>query len=64
MPKNGVKNYLKTQRQFLVIYSGALYPFKGVDLLIDVAKQLPHIQFAVTGGTEEQVKHYQQLSQE
>ncbi len=54
---------LKNERKHLVIYSGALYPFKGVDLLIDVAKELPNIQFAVTGGTEEQVKHYQQLAQ-
>ncbi|MEA5510199.1 glycosyltransferase [Crocosphaera sp. UHCC 0190] len=55
---------LKDNRKHLVIYSGALYPFKGVDLLIDVAKELPNIQFCVTGGTEEQVKHYRQLSQD
>ncbi len=55
---------LKNNRQYLIIYSGALYPFKGVDLLIDVAQKLPNLQFAVTGGTEEQVKHYQQLAQD
>ncbi|MGK7939055.1 MAG: glycosyltransferase [Crocosphaera sp.] len=55
---------LKNNRKYLIIYSGALYPFKGVDLLIDVAYKLPNLQFAVTGGTEEQVKHYQQLAQE
>lgn len=55
---------LQNDRQHLVIYSGALYPFKGVDLLIDVAKELPEIQFVITGGTEEQVNHYRQLSQE
>ncbi|MDJ0599193.1 MAG: glycosyltransferase [Crocosphaera sp.] len=54
---------LKNNRETLVIYSGALYPFKGIDLLIDVAKCLPKIQFAITGGTEEQVKHYQELAQ-
>lgn len=50
---------LKSGRQKLVIYSGALYPFKGVDLLIDVAALLPDVEFVVTGGTEEQVRQYQ-----
>ncbi len=54
---------LKNNRKKLVIYSGAPYPFKGIDLLIDVAKLLPNIQFSITGGTEEQVKHYQELAQ-
>ncbi|MDJ0579171.1 glycosyltransferase [Crocosphaera sp.] len=60
---NWREQLLKKNRKKLVVYSGALYPFKGVDLLIDVAKLLPNIQFSVTGGTEEQVKHYQELAQ-
>ncbi|HEY9644601.1 MAG TPA: glycosyltransferase, partial [Coleofasciculaceae cyanobacterium] len=55
---------LKHRRQHLVVYSGALYRFKGVDLLIDVAKQLPEIQFVVTGGTETQVQAYRQQAQD
>ena len=51
-------------RQHLVVYSGALYRFKGIDVLINAAKQLPQIQFVITGGTDEQVKAYQRLSQE
>lgn len=51
-------------RKHLVLYSGALYPFKGVDVLIDAAKELPRIQFAITGGTEAQVKEYQQICQD
>jgi glycosyltransferase involved in cell wall biosynthesis len=51
---------LKDGRQHLVVYSGALYRFKGVDLLIDVAKELPEVQFVLTGGTETQVEAYQQ----
>lgn len=50
---------LTSGREKLVIYSGALYPFKGVDLLIDVARLLPDVEFVVTGGTEEQVRQYQ-----
>lgn len=58
------KELLTDERQHLVVYSGALYPFKGVDVLIDAAKELPHIQFAITGGTEEQVQAYQKLSRD
>ena len=53
---------LTNGRKQLVVYSGALYPFKGVDLLIDSAKELPEIQFVITGGTEPQVEAYQQLA--
>ena len=55
---------MKKDRQHLAIYSGALYRFKGIDLLIEVAQQLPHVQFAITGGTPEQVDYYRQLARE
>ena len=41
---------LTNERTKLVVYSGGLYGFKGVDLLLDVAQQLPHIQFAFCRG--------------
>lgn len=56
------KKLLVDGRQHLVVYSGSLHQFKGVDLLIDVAKELPQIQFVLAGGKELQVEHYQQLS--
>jgi glycosyltransferase involved in cell wall biosynthesis len=55
---------LSKGHQYLVVYSGALYRFKGIDLLIDVARQLPEVQFAITGGTDSQIVHYSQLAQE
>jgi glycosyltransferase involved in cell wall biosynthesis len=55
---------LGNKREHLVVYSGALHEFKGVNLLIDVAKELPEIQFALAGGNEDQVKKYQKLAQE
>jgi glycosyltransferase involved in cell wall biosynthesis len=55
---------LKDQGQNLVVYSGGLYSFKGVDMLIDVAKELPKIQFVFAGGVESQVKEYQQQARE
>ncbi|HLO84161.1 MAG TPA: glycosyltransferase [Nostocaceae cyanobacterium] len=55
---------LANGRKHLVVYSGALYPFKGVDILIDTAKELVDIQFIITGGTESQVQAYQQQAKD
>ena len=51
-------------RLHLVVYSGALQNFKGIDVLIDVAGQMPNIQFVCAGGNTKEVAHYQQLAQE
>lgn len=45
----------------LVVYAGALYRFKGVDLLLDAAKKLPQVKFAIAGGPPERQRHYQDL---
>ncbi|MDY6900183.1 MAG: glycosyltransferase family 4 protein [Cyanobacteriota bacterium] len=58
------KKLLKNGREKLVVYSGALEHFKGIDILIEVAKQLPQIQFVCAGGKKERVTHYQQLAKE
>jgi glycosyltransferase involved in cell wall biosynthesis len=50
-------------RSQLVVYAGALYPFKGVDLLIEVAAKMPQVQFAIAGGTDSQIATYRQLIQ-
>lgn len=55
---------LTDDRQHLVVYSGGLYPFKGVDMLIDVAQQLPNVRFAFAGGDETQVRDYQQQARD
>ena len=48
----------------LVVYSGGLYKFKGVDLLLEVAQQLPEIQFVFAGGNDVKLKKYRQIIQE
>ncbi|MGB6301068.1 MAG: glycosyltransferase [Rivularia sp. (in: cyanobacteria)] len=58
------KKLLKNGREKLVVYAGALQHFKGINVLIDVAKQLPDVQFVCAGGKKERVIHYQQLAQE
>jgi len=58
------RKLLANGRKHLVVYSGALYRFKGIDLLIEVAKKLPDIQFAITGGQDSQVQAYQQVARD
>lgn len=58
------KKLLVDDRQHLVVYAGALYRFKGVDLLIDIAKDLPQAQFVFAGGKESQLEAYRQLVRE
>ncbi|MEG5172280.1 glycosyltransferase family 4 protein [Microcoleus sp. B3-D7] len=53
---------IEDERQYLAVYAGGLYPFKGVDILVDVAKELPLVQFAIAGGDSSQVTAYQQLA--
>ncbi|NEP58706.1 MAG: glycosyltransferase family 4 protein [Symploca sp. SIO2G7] len=55
---------LVNQRRQLIVYSGALRKFKGINLLIEIAKEMPQVQFALAGGNPSEVQHYQQLAQE
>ena len=52
---------LNDTHERLVVYSGALYPFKGIDLLLDIAKDFPHVKFAFAGGPDDQRQHYEQM---
>ncbi|PMB00764.1 glycosyl transferase family 1 [Fischerella thermalis CCMEE 5268] len=55
---------LKNGRKKLVVYSGALRQFKGIDTLIDVAKKLTNIEFVCAGGDDKEVAYYQQIVQQ
>jgi glycosyltransferase involved in cell wall biosynthesis len=55
---------LQDQRSHLVVYAGALQQFKGIDILIDVAVEMPNLQFVCAGGKPAEVKHYEQLARE
>ncbi|MEG3909585.1 glycosyltransferase [Microcoleus sp. w2-18bC1] len=60
--QNWRQQLLTDDRQHLAVYAGGLYPFKGVDMLVDVAQELPQVQFAIAGGDSSQVTAYQQLA--
>ncbi|MBD2612502.1 MAG: glycosyltransferase family 4 protein [Nostoc sp. ZfuVER08] len=55
---------LRNDNQKLVVYAGAIQQFKGIDILIDVAQQMPEVQFVCAGGKPTEVAHYQQLAKE
>ncbi|MEA5553159.1 glycosyltransferase [Anabaena cylindrica UHCC 0172] len=55
---------LQNERTKLVVYAGALKQFKGIDVLIEVAKEMPNVQFACAGGKPAEVEHYQQLAKD
>lgn len=58
------KKLLLSGRTNLVVYSGGLYKFKGVDLLLEVAKKLPQIQFVFAGGNNAKLTKYQEIIKE
>ena len=51
---NGNKNSLK------VGYVGHLYKGRGIELIIDCAKQLENVTFHIVGGTNEDIKYWQE----
>ena len=62
--ENWRQQLLAGERHYLAVYAGGLYPFKGVDMLVDVARELPEVQFAIAGGDSSQVTAYQQLAKD
>lgn len=48
----------------IVMYTGHLYKWKGVDVIMDIAKAFagdPRVLFALVGGTERDIKKYQTI---
>jgi glycosyltransferase involved in cell wall biosynthesis len=60
--QNWRQKLLTDGREKLAVYAGGLYPFKGVDMLVEVAEGLPGVEFAIAGGDSSQVTEYQQLA--
>ena len=48
--------------QFTAGYSGHLYPGRGTQLLLEMAAQLPHINFLIVGGEPQDVIRLQQAA--
>lgn len=46
----------------VVVYTGGLLAWKGVDLLVEVARGLPDVQFVVAGGMDKDVERLKLLA--
>jgi glycosyltransferase involved in cell wall biosynthesis len=55
-----IKNNLGISDHFTAVYTGHLYQGRGMDLLIELAKNLPEIQFIWVGGREEDVNQWRE----
>lgn len=55
-------NLLEGKYPHLIVYSGALFPFKGIDLLLEVAKTISDSLFVFAGGPEPQKQRYEHLA--
>ncbi len=53
-----IRNHLGINNQFTVVYTGHLYQGRGMDLLVNLAKALPEIQFLWVGGKDEDVDRW------
>lgn len=50
--------------QFTVGYTGHLYPGRGAQLLIEIAEQLPQINFLIVGGEPQDISQFQRTASE
>jgi glycosyltransferase involved in cell wall biosynthesis len=55
-----IKKNLGIKNQFTAVYTGHLYQGRGMDLLIELAKNLPEIQYIWVGGREEDVNQWRE----
>lgn len=57
------ERYLQNGFRRLIVYSGGLYRFRGVDMLLEAAASMPETYFLICGGRDRQVKSYQRKQQ-
>ncbi len=46
----------------VALYSGHLFPFKGIDLVIACAEQMPQVTFVIVGGSAPDVQRYSEAT--
>lgn len=53
------RNQLGLTNAFTVGYTGHFYAGRGMSLLMDIAKNMPHVQFLWVGGQDEDIRPWQ-----
>ncbi|MFH1998880.1 MAG: glycosyltransferase [Planctomycetota bacterium] len=49
---------------FLCVYTGHLYRDRGIEVMIQAARQLENVHILIVGGWERDIAHYQKMAQE
>lgn len=63
LARSSARKLLRLEQQTpVVVYTGGLLGWKGVDLLIEAAKLLPEVMFVVAGGMEADVLRHRKLA--
>ncbi len=63
VPRMAAREALRLdQKAKVVVYTGGLMPWKGVELLVGAARTLPEVQFVIAGGTEADNLRLQKLA--
>jgi glycosyltransferase involved in cell wall biosynthesis len=52
-----------SQHRLQVGYIGHLYPGKGMEVVYELTRRMPNVDFHVVGGTEEDLSHWKSLMQ-
>ena len=64
MPDWKVKNKIPLgEGKRNVGYVGQLYPGKGMEIIVNLAKALPEVKFHIIGGSEENIEHWKRRGQ-
>jgi glycosyltransferase involved in cell wall biosynthesis len=54
----------ESDKRIQIGYVGHLYPGRGVELIANLASNLPNINFHIVGGTDEDINHWKQIFSE
>lgn len=53
---------IKNDGKKIAVYTGHLYPGRGIELIVELAKKLPNIYFYIVGGTNADVTYWKNES--
>ena len=60
--KEWYRMFFQGNYKSIAVYAGALEDYKGISLLIDIAKELPEMLFVIAGGPTSREEHYKKIA--
>lgn len=59
---HAARENLGIEERFTVGYTGHLYPGRGIELIFELARQLPQINFLLAGGETDSIQHWHEIA--